>query len=77
MVEFALLFCMEHGAWSRGLKAQGARPKVEEIDSSCFRYALGATWPEPVEGCGNRWELTKSKGRAQKGPASNSADFIG
>jgi hypothetical protein len=33
---------MEHGARSRWPKAQGARPKVEEINSSFLRYALGA-----------------------------------
>ena len=33
---------MEHGAWSMEKMAQGARPKVEEIDYSFFRYALGA-----------------------------------
>jgi hypothetical protein len=33
---------MGDGAWSRWPKAQGARPKVEEINSSFFRYALGA-----------------------------------
>jgi hypothetical protein len=33
---------IEHRARSRWPKAQGARPKVEEINSSFFRYALGA-----------------------------------